>query len=154
MSASEQAAVKQTVEQSKQASASIDLNRLANTVDGYERKPNYSVKSALGMELIWCPPGGYVRGDGDEAHPVILTIGFYLGKYEVTQEEYKKVMGKNPSKFKGAKRPVEHVSWKDATEFCEILSKKEQSLKGWKFVLPTEAQWEYSCQAGTKTKYS
>jgi len=142
------------VEQSKQASASIDLNRLANTVDGYKPKPNYIVKSALNMELVWCPPGGYVRGDGDEAHPVILTIGFYLGKYEVTQEEYEKVMGKNPSQFKGDKLPVERVGWNDAVEFCEELNKKERIPSGWKFALPTEAQWEYACRASTTTAYS
>ena len=62
MSASEQAEVKQAVEQAKVASDSIDLNRLADTVEGYEPKPNYFVKSALNMELIWCPPGGFVMG--------------------------------------------------------------------------------------------
>jgi sulfatase modifying factor 1 len=154
MSASEQAAVKQAVEQAKGASASIDLNRLANTVDGYEPKPNYIVKSALGMELIWCPPGGYVRGDGDSAHQVILTKGFYLGKFEVTQEQYEKVMSKNPSQFKGDKLPVEQVSWNDAVEFCDELNKKERIPRGWEFALPTEAQWEYACRAGTTTAYS
>ena len=111
MSAREQAEVKQAVEQAKVASASIDLNRLADTVDGYAPKPNYIVKSALGMELIWCPPGSFIMGSGQgndsPAHPVILTKGFYLGKYEVTQEQYEKVMGKNPSQFKGDKLPVE-----------------------------------------------
>jgi formylglycine-generating enzyme required for sulfatase activity len=154
MSASEQAAVKQAVEQAKGASASIDLNRLANTVDGYEPKPNYIVKSALGMELIWCPPGGYVRGDGDSAHQVILTKGFYLGKFEVTQEQYEKVMGNNPSQFKGDKLPVVQVSWNDAVEFCDELNKKERIPRGWEFALPTEAQWEYACRAGTTTAYS
>ena len=154
MSASEQAEVKQAVEQTKQASASIDLNRLANTIDGYEPKPNYMVKSALGMELIWCPPGGYVRGEGDSAHQVILTKGFYLGKFEVTQEQYEKVMGKNPSQFKGDKLPVEQVSWNDAVEFCDELNKKERIPRGWEFDLPTEAQWEYACRAGTTTAYS
>jgi len=156
MSASEQSEVKQAVEQTKQASASIDLNRLANTVDGYEPKPNYIVKSALGMELIWCPPGGFIMGpDGNNnpAHPVVLTKGFYLGKYEVTQEQYEKVMGNNPSRFKGDKLPVEMVSWNDAVEFCQALSREERRL-GWEFTLPTEAQWEYACRAGTSTAYS
>jgi sulfatase modifying factor 1 len=157
MSESEQAEVKQAVEQTKQASASIDLNRLANTVDGYAPKPNYIVQSALDMELIWCPPGGFIMGpDGNNnpAHPVVLTKGFYLGKYEVTQEQYEKVMGNNPSEFKGDKLPVEMVSWNDAAAFCEELNKKERILRGWKFALPTEAQWEYACRAGTTTRYS
>ena len=148
MSASEQAEVKQAVEQTKGASASIDLNRLANTVDGYSPKPKYIVKSALDMELIWCPPSGYVRGEGDEAHQVILTKGFYLGKYEVTQQQYEKVIGTNPSNFKGDKFPVELVSWNDAVAFCEELNKKERIPRGWQFTLPTEAQWEYACRAG------
>jgi sulfatase modifying factor 1 len=154
MSASEQAEVKQAVEQAKGASASIDLNRLADTVDGYEPKPNYIVKSALNMELIWCPPGGYVRGEDDESHQVILTRGFYLGKYEVTQEEYEKVIGNNPSEFQGEKFPVEMVSWNDAVAFCETLNKKERIPRGWAFALPTEAQWEYACRADTTTTYS
>jgi len=150
MSASELSVVKQAVEQTKQASEDIDLNRLADTVDGYAPKPNYIVKSALDMELIWCPPGGYVRGEGDSAHQVILTKGFYLGKYEVTQEQYEKVMGSNPSQFKGDKLPVEMVNWNDAVAFCEALTKKERN-RGWEFALPTEAQWEYACRAGTTT---
>ena len=154
MSASEQAEVKQAVEQAKGASASIDLNRLANTVDGYAPKPNYIVKSALGMELIWCPPGGYVRADGGyEAKQVILTKGFYLGKYEITQEQYEKVMGVNPSNFKGDKLPVEMVNWYEAVEFCDELTKRERG-RGWEFALPTEAEWEYACRAGTTTAYS
>jgi formylglycine-generating enzyme required for sulfatase activity len=148
MSASEQAEVKQAVEQAKGASASIDLNRLANTVDGYEPKPNYIVKSALNMELIWCPPGGYLR-NFDAERQVILTKGFYLGKYEVTQNEYEKVMGNNSSNFKGDKLPVEMVSWNDAVAFCKALNKKGRRRSGWEFVLPTEAQWEYACRAGT-----
>jgi sulfatase modifying factor 1 len=158
MSAAEQAEVKQAVEQTKQASEDIDLNRLANTVDGYAPKPNYIVKSALGMELIWCPPGAFLMGPGpwkeEPAHPVILTKGFYLGKYEVTQEQYEKVIGTNPSKFKGNKLPVETISWDIAVAFCDELNKKERISRSWEFTLPTEAQWEYACRAGTTTAYS
>ena len=93
-------------------------------------------------------------GNNNPAHPVVLTKGFYLGKYEATQEEYEKVMGNNPSEFKGDKLPVEMVSWNDAVEFCEALNKKERIPRGWKFALPTEAQWEYACRAGTTTRYS
>jgi formylglycine-generating enzyme required for sulfatase activity len=87
------------------------------------------------------------------AHSVVLTKGFYLGKYEVTQEEYEKVIGGNPSEFKGDKLPVEMVSWKDAVAFCKTLNRKERK-RGWEFTLPTEAQWEYACRAGTTTAYS
>ena len=132
-----------------------------------QKKPNYIVKSALNMELIWCKPGNFVmgspknekgRGTDETMHQVILTEGFYLGKYEVTQGQYEKVMGKNPSKFKGKKLPVEVVSWNDAMEFCKRLTgleKKEGRVPdGWNYVLPTEAQWEYACRAGTATAYS
>jgi formylglycine-generating enzyme required for sulfatase activity len=157
LSASEQEEVKNKVGQSKQASASIDLNRMANTVDGYSQRPTFTVRS-IGLEMIWCKPGSFVMGPDEKrqdspAHPVILTEGFYLGKYEVTQEQYQKVTGNNPSRFKGDNFPVEMVSWNDAVEFCEILSKRE-NRRGWKFSLPTEAQWEYACRAGTTTTYS
>ena len=91
------------VADSQESASEYDLTRLANTVEGFAPKPNYIVKSALNMELIWCPPGSFIRGDKDEKHSVILTQGFYLGKYEVTQEEYEKIMGNNPSQFTGRK---------------------------------------------------
>jgi formylglycine-generating enzyme required for sulfatase activity len=75
---------------------------------------------------------------------------FYLGKYPVTQEQYEAVMGNNPSSFKdNPKNPVEQVSWDDAKEFC----KKLNQLTGKKYRLPTEAEWEYACRAGTQTRY-
>ncbi len=73
-----------------------------------------------------------------------------MGVYEVTQQQYEKVMGENPSWFKGAANPVEGVPWADATEFCKRLSAKE----GKTYRLPTEAEWEYACRAGTTTAYS
>lgn len=75
--------------------------------------------------------------------------GFWMGKYEVTQAQYHAVMGENPSEFKGDNRPVEHVSWNDAMEFCRELSQRT----GKTFTLPTEAQWEYACRSGTTTRY-
>jgi formylglycine-generating enzyme required for sulfatase activity len=146
------------VADSQESVSEYDLTRLSNTVEGFAPKPDYIVKSALNMELIWCPPGSFIMGPGQgndsPAHPVILTKGFYLGKYEVTQEEYQKIMDINPSRFKGAKLPVEAVSWNDAVAFCEALSKKERAPNGWNFTLPSEAQWEYACRAATTTEYS
>jgi len=155
MSASEQVEVEQAVEQAKQASADIDLNRLANTAHGYSQKNIYFTKS-IDMELIWCEPGSFIMGNnrGDSpAHSVVLSKGFYLSKYEVTQEQYEMVMKNNPSEFKGVKLPVEMVSWRDAVSFCDSLTKKERK-KGWEFSLPTEAQWEYACRGGKQTRYS
>jgi formylglycine-generating enzyme required for sulfatase activity len=83
-------------------------------------------------------------------HEVTLTKPFYMGKYEVTQEQYKAVMGKNPSRTKGAKLPVTKVSWEDCQEFIKKLNKKTNG--GYR--LPTEAEWEYACRAGTTTVYS
>ena len=76
--------------------------------------------------------------------------GFWLGKYEITQSQYMAIMGTNPSFFTGDNNPVDSVSWLDALEFCRRLSEKT----GESFTLPTEAQWEYACRAGTKTPYS
>jgi formylglycine-generating enzyme required for sulfatase activity len=88
--------------------------------------------------------------DADEVqHEVTLTKPFYLGIYEVTQEQWRAVMGNNPSYFKGDKRPVEMVSWDEANEFCRRASEKT----GRRFRLPTEAEWEYACRGGTATAF-
>jgi formylglycine-generating enzyme required for sulfatase activity len=81
-----------------------------------------------------------------------------LGKHEVTQSQWEKVMGSNPSHFKGANRPVGVVSWTDVTSFCDKLTALERKAgrlpAGMAYQLPTEAQWEYACRAGTKTAFS
>jgi hypothetical protein len=83
------------------------------------------------------------------AHEVTLTKPFYMGKFVVTQEQYQKVIGKNPSHFNGKNNPVEQVSWVDALEFCKRLSENLKVI----VCLPTEAEWEYACRAGTSTRY-
>jgi formylglycine-generating enzyme required for sulfatase activity len=84
---------------------------------------------------------------------VRITKPFYLGKFLVTQEQWAAVMGNNPSRrFKGPKNPVEMVAWNDCQEFLEKLNAKIGTQRG-KFVLPTEAQWEYACRAGSTTRY-
>jgi serine/threonine protein kinase len=105
---------------------------------------------ATGIEMVVIPPGKYMRGaspgdseaDDDErpAHEVAITKSFYLGVYEVTQSEWKKLMRNNPSHFRGARLPVENVSWNDTQEFLG----KSKALR-----LPTEGEWEYACRAGT-----
>lgn len=112
------------------------------------------------LDMIWIEPGSFMMGspedelgrDKDEfQHEVTLTKGYWLGKYEVTQELYKVIMGNNPSKFVGDNLPVEQVSRDDALEFCRKLTDKlgDTLPKGYKCSLPTEAQWEYACRAGT-----
>ena len=121
----------------------------------------------LSMEMLWIKPGTFEMGspssekdrDDDETpHMVTLTQGFYLGKHEVTQSQWEKVMGSNPSHFKGGDRPVEKVSWTEVTSFCNKLTASERAAgrlpAGMAYQLPTEAQWEYACRAGTKTAFS
>ena len=131
-----------------------DSKPTGNDVGEYGSKPNYFVKSALNLEMIWVEPGTFMMGRLNQQREITLTKGFYLGKYEVTQEQYEKVMGNNPSLYKGGKLPVEMVSWYDAVAFCEALNNKKKKKRGWVYSLPTEAQWEYACRAGTTTAYS
>jgi formylglycine-generating enzyme required for sulfatase activity len=105
----------------------------------------------------------YSRAADNEkpAHEVTLTKPFFIGKYEVTQQQYQQVIGVNPSNFKGANLPVETVSWNDAQEFCkavthfaELRSADPQSGNMRHDIrLPTEAEWEFACRAGTRTAY-
>ena len=107
------------------------------------------------LEMIKIPAGTFTMGSDEYTnekpkHQVKLQE-FYLGKYPVTQEQYKAVMGNNPSSFKydNPKNPVEGVSWDDVQAFCRTLTKKT----GKKYRLPSEAEWEYSCRAGSQTRY-
>ena len=106
------------------------------------------------LELVWIERGSFQMGsdggryDEKPAHLVELD-GFWMGKYEVTQEQFEELMGNNPSYFEGLKNPVEQLTWDDATEFCAKLSEKTAQT----FALPTEAQWEYAFRAGTTSAY-
>ena len=102
------------------------------------------------MKMVLIRPGKFMMGDGKDQHEVTISKPFYMGVTEVTQAQYEAVMGTNPSDFKGATNPVETVSWNDATEFCKKLPEKtRQTVR-----LPTEAEWEYACRAGTQTAFS
>ena len=111
------------------------------------------------MEMIYCAPGSFMMGspedeegryDDETQHKVTLTRGFWLGKYPVTQSQWKSVMGGNPSHFKGDANPVDFVSWDDCKEFI----KKINSRFNFTARFPTEAEWEYACRAGNGEAYS
>jgi formylglycine-generating enzyme required for sulfatase activity len=131
--------------------------------------PTHIVPSADNLEMIWVEPGTFMMGqvgmaEAEPVHEVTLTEGFYLGKFEVTQDQYQMVMANNaeglnasPSYFDGYPNyPVEYVSWDDVQVFLSRLNNLETANMpaGWAYVLPTEAQWEYACRAGTTTDYS
>ena len=111
------------------------------------------------LEMVLVPAGKFMMGspkkevgryDDETQHEVTLTKSFYIGKYEVTQEQWESVMGFNPSYSKNAKNPVTGVSWEDCQEFIEKLN----GITKGKYRLPTESEWEYACRAGTSTAYS
>ncbi|MEX2286806.1 MAG: SUMF1/EgtB/PvdO family nonheme iron enzyme [Planctomycetaceae bacterium] len=129
------------------------------------------VTNSIGMKLVLIPPGEFEMGspaseqdrsDNEQQHPVKITKPIYLGVYEVTQSEYQRVIGTNPSDFASSgngkdrvtgqetsRFPVESVSWNDAAAFCKKLSEMEDKT----YRLPTEAEWEFACRAGTTTPF-
>ncbi len=113
---------------------------------------------SAGTFMMGSPKNEEGRYEDEDQVQVNITKTFYMGKTEVTQAQWKAVMGNNPSYFKGDNLPVECVSWDEAMEFCRKLTDREHSAerlpRGWKYTLPTEAQWEYACRAGTTTRFS
>ena len=129
-------------------------------INAQEKKdPPKNFTNSIGMKFVWIPPGSFMMGspkeekegnDNETQHKVTLTKGFYMGVYTVTQEQWQEVMGNNPSQFKGEKNlPVERVSWDDCQEFIKKLREKDKKP----YRLPTEAEWEYACRAGTTTPF-
>lgn len=170
-----------------QAYASIDLERwddFSDLIDGTGLRESaeidFSATAAAFFRveavdilplpnMVWIPPGKFVMGspldekdrdlDEDPLTQVFFPSGFWMGKYEVTQGEYERITGKNPSWFKGdPTRPVEQVSWDDAVAYCARLTQTEFTAGrlpfGYVYRLPTEAEFEYACRAGTTTRYS
>jgi formylglycine-generating enzyme required for sulfatase activity len=153
------------------AAVSPDGNRIAVSPRGGNRpvrvwavnpdnkKPAKKFTNSIGMKFVWIPPGTFLmgspkeeklRGEDETQHKITLTKGFYMGVYTVTQEQWQVVMGRNPSHFKGEKNlPVETVSWDDCQEFIKRLRETDKK----RYRLPTEAEWEYCCRAGTTTPF-
>jgi formylglycine-generating enzyme required for sulfatase activity len=151
------------------ASAGI-LASLTSADDGSKEDRGKQILQRFASEFVRIAPGkdkfpsSFVMGSADgpaseqPAHKVTVAYDFAFAKYEVTQELYEAVMGNNPSRWKGPRNSVEKVSWDEANTFC---SKATKSLRVGKLLtdketirLPTEAEWEYACRAGTTTKYS
>jgi formylglycine-generating enzyme required for sulfatase activity len=123
--------------------------------------------NGVALDLVLVPAGRFRMGSpakeagrsNEKQHWVTITSPFYMGKYEVTQEQWEKVMGTNPSQFKGAKNPVENVSWDDCQEFLKKLNALTPNPSpggrgdGVRVRLPTEAEWEWACRAGTRTRF-
>jgi len=119
--------------------------------------------NSIGMKFVEIPTGEFMMGEGDDAVAVTLTRPFLLGKYEVTQEQFKKVMSLEPWAGErevqvSASNAASYVNWKEATMFCQRLTESEHESnllsRSDSYHLPTEAQWEYACRAGTTTVYS
>ncbi len=115
-------------------------------------------KSPSGIEFVLIPAGTFTRGSAEEEeeeeatpYQVSLTKPFYMGKFQITQAQWNAIMGNNSSHFKGDNRPVEKVSWDDCQKFIKKLNARED-VKNYR--LPTEAEWEYACHAGTTTVFS
>lgn len=128
-----------------------------------------ALKNRFNIELVTCPAGSFYMGSsqeelkpinpmlrigpGEDQHHVTLTQEFYIGKYTITQKQYETIMGNNPSDKKRPNNPVTFVSWCKAKEFCHKLNQLTSDIRpaNYAFELPTEAQWEYACRAGTQT---
>ena len=174
--------IRNVISEASKTSSSYNLKTLSQASQkASNAKKEFVVKSAGGLEMIWCEPGSYFGGVGDaeainelkteqskssrmrgmflltKYSNILRTIqrGFYLGKYEVTQLQYETVMGTNPSRFKDPRMPVTNLSEKDALEFCTKLNQLESAVipKGWHFSLPRYDQWLYARKAGTSSLY-
>ncbi|MBA4367927.1 MAG: formylglycine-generating enzyme family protein [Desulfobacterium sp.] len=118
------------------------------------------ITNSQGMDFVLIPPGSFIMGspedefqrsDNENQHKVTITRSFYIQTTEVTQEQWNKIMGDNPSKFIGCpKCPVDSISWHDAMAFIQKLNQLEHTTK---YRLPTEAEWEYACRANTDTPF-
>ena len=120
----------------------------------------FTLLGGASIEMVWVPAGMFVMGSpgtedgrfGSEVpHRVTLSQGYWLGRFEVTQAQWEAVMGNNPSFYRGSNHPVEQVSWEDVQGFIE---KVNRSAGNSVYRLPTEAEWEYACRAGTTTRWS
>lgn len=121
-------------------------------------EPGNTVINSIGMKLAYIPPGNFTMGSpktepgripNETRRHVTFAKGFRIGVTEVTQKEWRLIMETSPGFFKGDDLPVERITWREANEYCRRLSEKEKK----RYRLPTQAEWEYACRAGTTTAY-
>jgi formylglycine-generating enzyme required for sulfatase activity len=116
-----------------------------------------TIRNSIGMEFVWVSAGGFMMGsesgnpDERPVHQVTIGGGFFIGKHEVTQAQWQKVMGSNPSRFKGDDLPVDSISWDDAVAFVARLNAQADRYT---YRLPTESEWEYAARAGAPGDYA
>jgi formylglycine-generating enzyme required for sulfatase activity len=139
----------------------VTTNAKGSIINKRNHSANYFVEdlgNGVKLEMVEIPPGTFYMGspeneegrfDNESPQHQVSVPGFFIGKYPLTQAQYQAIIGSNPSYFNGNNRPVECVSWNDAVAFCEKLSQKT----GKNYKLPSEAQWEYACRAGTTTPF-
>ncbi len=144
-----------------QTFTTVKVNSQGTIIEGLPGEAEVLIENlgnGVSLEMVSIPGGRFLMGspeneerryDWEAPQHRVNVPAFFLGKYPVTQEQYQAVMGNNPSYFKGANRPVEQVSWNDATKFCQKLSQRT----GASYRLPSEAEWEYACRAGTTTPF-
>ncbi|MFN9401067.1 MAG: formylglycine-generating enzyme family protein, partial [Dolichospermum sp.] len=139
----------------------VTTNAKGSIINRRNHSANYFVEdlgNGVKLEMVEIPAGTfymgsptYEMGRSDDEGPQhqVNVPSFFIGKYPLTQAQYQAIMGNNPAYFKGNNRPVEFVIWNDAVAFCQKLSQKT----GKNYKLPSEAQWEYACRAGTTTPF-
>lgn len=142
--------LRKSVPEGEQATPGITLDPEKNFTE--------DLGNGVQLEMNWIPSGEFMMGSPDTEpkrirnegpQTSVQVDGFWMGKYAITQEQYQQITGTNPSNHKCPQNPVEYVSWHDAMAFCNELGKKA----GKNFTLPTEAQWEYACRAGSQTRF-
>ena len=143
---------------------STDLTSTSTPVGDGAQPGEVRELTALGLKFCWCPAGSFLMGSRIDAPghlnnegPFEATIckGFWIQQTESTQAQYEQLMGPNPAYFQGQEKPVESVTWTEASEFCRRLSQlPSEKAAGNSYRLPTEAEWEYACRAGSTTEFS
>ena len=151
--------------QSENPAETVDVSRPPDTsqtprISGPAQEGDPWSIPDLDMAFGYVAPGGFLMGSNDGSdsekpvHRVRITQGYWMGKYEVTQQQYQSIMGNNPSEFKGTSNPVEQVSWNDCVSFCRKLTEQERRAgrlpEGYEYRLPTEAEWEYAARGASR----